>query len=150
MTSFSSCGLTEEEIEKLRISHKEISKDPKAMQKLFYEYFKQYPHNQKFFPFRDVPLEGLFDDTEFKRQCALASAYMNACIENLEDYDVVEKILLNLGKNHRKYRIPSESFWESRDVIVEGISELVDEETHKIHEKYWDFIFGTVLRGMGN
>ncbi|XP_045475731.1 uncharacterized protein LOC123681474 [Harmonia axyridis] len=141
-------GMTAKEVQLLRKSHEELSQDPAAMRKVFLEYFRQYPHNQKFFSFRNVFLEELPENTDFKIQCALVTAYMSACIENLEDYDVVEGILTNLGKNHKKYKIPTEAFWQSRNVIVQGLSELVDEETHLAHSKYWDFVVHTVLKGL--
>lgn len=65
----------------------------------------------KFFPFRNVPLEELFEDTDFKIQCIQANTAIGACIENLHDYDVVNGILTRLGKRHIKYHIPTESFW---------------------------------------
>jgi len=123
---------------------------------ILYKFFEKYPHNQqKFYKFKNVPLEQLKGTPAFRAHASRVLNTFSATVDSIQlegGWEEVKNIWNEIGQSHSKRRISREAFLELRDVIVGILVEVC--QMNDDHKQAWtillDYIYASVFEVLGN
>ncbi|KAL3280244.1 hypothetical protein HHI36_017739 [Cryptolaemus montrouzieri] len=139
-------GLTGKDKRLIQASNSGIRKNAaKNGADILYVFFEKYPEYQKYFPFRDVPLNELKTNKRFIVHCNSVMYALMSWSDNLENPEILIELFLKLGQNHKRHNLPDQSFRDLRDTVLACLKPLLSKETHDAHTKLWKIATETVL-----
>ncbi|KAK9882202.1 hypothetical protein WA026_019714 [Henosepilachna vigintioctopunctata] len=114
---------------------------------ILHEFFVRHPSYQDFFPFKGVPLSGIKTNKKFLAHCNSVMYAISSWIDSLDDPELLIAMLKKLGSNHARHKLPQQSFWDLREVILDCIKPLFPEETRNAFKKFLDLAINESLSG---
>uniref|UniRef100_A0A1L8DC55 Globin domain-containing protein n=1 Tax=Nyssomyia neivai TaxID=330878 RepID=A0A1L8DC55_9DIPT len=116
-------SLTPEQIEIVKCTWECVAKAPEdSGVAILLRFFEKYSHNQKYFPFRNVPFDELKDNSMFRSHGGRVIAVFQKSVDALSTNDpmgTLQEIWTEIAKTHFRRHIKQESFNELQEVILE-------------------------------
>ncbi|XP_055711127.1 globin CTT-VI [Phlebotomus papatasi] len=119
-------SLTPEQIEIVKSTWVTVANAPEdSGEAILLRFFEKYPHNQKYFPFRNVPRENLKGSAMFRSHAGRVIAVFQKSVDAFNTADPVGtlvEIWTEIAKTHFKRNITQTSFNELKEVILEVLT----------------------------
>ncbi|XP_059617848.1 globin CTT-VI-like [Phlebotomus argentipes] len=116
-------GLTPEQVEIVKSTWETVAKAPEdAGEAILLRFLEKYPHNQTYFPFRNVPREKLKGSVMFRSHAGRVVAVFQKSVDAFNTADPVATLVetwTEIAKTHFKRNIKQKSFDELKEVVLE-------------------------------
>lgn len=120
---------------------------------LFLRFFDKLPAAQKrFSSFADLPRDELAASKRLKAHANSVMYSIDSIVCNLDDPEVLEEMLLKIGNNHGRRRIPEGEFMVLKDVLMQLLRDILEIHKSPVGEQAWskaiDVMYKNIFKGM--
>ncbi|XP_049799452.1 globin C, coelomic-like isoform X3 [Schistocerca nitens] len=120
---------------------------------LFLRFFDKLPSAQKRFPsFADMPRDELATSKRLKAHANSVMYSIDSIVCNLDDPEVLEEMLLKIGNNHGRRKVPEDEFKVLKDVLMQLLRDALDIHKSPVGEQAWskaiDVMYKGIFKGM--